>query len=79
MFEVGKVYNRRSDIHGQVGGQQRGGVSALPRASRMPSYSLVKVVSSKVAEMVARRMVYFIHWGRANWEYAASPRQQDHM
>lgn len=26
MFEVGKVYNRRSDIHGQVGGQQQGGI-----------------------------------------------------
>ena len=27
MFEVGEVYNRRSDIHGPYGGQQQGGIS----------------------------------------------------
>ncbi len=27
MFEIGKVYNRRADIHGPFGGQQQGGIS----------------------------------------------------
>jgi 5-methylcytosine-specific restriction enzyme A len=27
VFEVGEVYNRRSDIHGPFGGQQQGGIS----------------------------------------------------
>ena len=25
-FEVGRVYNRRADIHGRFGGQQQGGI-----------------------------------------------------
>lgn len=27
MFEIGKIYNRRSDIHGEYSGQQYGGIS----------------------------------------------------
>ena len=27
MFEIGKIYNRRSDIHSKYGGQERGGIS----------------------------------------------------
>jgi 5-methylcytosine-specific restriction protein A len=27
MFEIGKLYNRRRDIHGRFGGQQQGGIS----------------------------------------------------
>ncbi len=27
MFEIGKIYNRRSDIHSKYGGQEQGGIS----------------------------------------------------
>jgi len=36
-FEVGKIYNRRRDIHGQFGGQQQGGIST---PTKIPSIFL---------------------------------------
>ena len=32
MFEIGKLYNRRRDIHGRFGGQQQGGISTPSQA-----------------------------------------------
>jgi hypothetical protein len=35
MFEVGRLYDRRKDIHSQLGGQQQGGICTPPKCTRL--------------------------------------------
>ncbi len=47
MFEVGRIYNRRNEIHGPYRGQQQGGIST-PKSldSRLAVFILIRSDSS---------------------------------
>ena len=56
-FEIGRVYNRRNDIHARFGGQQQGGISRR-KIILSSSLSLVKRASNMAMPTASDPMAF---------------------